>query len=565
MIDLKAKPFYLEDEDISWVDKTLKGMTNEEKISQLFCLITYTDDEVYLKYLAGSLKVGGVMTRTMHKEELINTVTRLQENAKFPLLISANLEAGLNQLSYEGLKIAPQMAVAATNDEGYAEKLANAIGEEASAFGINWAFAPVVDVDMNFRNPITNTRTYGSDPSFVKKCCERYVKAMEKWGVATSIKHFPGDGVDERDQHLVASVNTLTVEEWEKSFGNIYRVGIEAGCKTVMVGHILLPEYSKKLNPSLKDEDILPALVSKELLNDLLREKLSFNGLIITDSSTMAGLGTALPRHLAVPMTIAAGCDMFLFTKNLEEDFEYMKKGFEEGVISHERLDDAVTRILALKASLKLHKKNNLPDLERIEKSFSCERHKALQKEIAEKSITLVKEEKGVLPLSPKKYPRVLAYIKEGKKSEFGNGVKEGSCFKAVEALRKEGFKVDVFTPGGGWEGMAKPIKEVTDNYDLIIYFVALATKSNQTIIRIEWAEPMGADVPTYMHSLPTIMVSLENPYHLLDAPKIKTYINTYGGEDCVIESLIDKLVGRSDFVGHSPVDAFCGKWDTRL
>ena len=112
---------------------------------------------------------------------------------------------------------------------------------------------------------------------------------------------------------------------------------------------------------------------------------------------------------------------------------------------------------------------------------------------------------------------------------------------------------------------MAKPVKEFYDKYDLIIYLVALATKSNQTVVRIEWAEPMGADVPVYMLSIPTIMISLENPYHLLDAPRVKTYINTYGGADEILDELIEKLTGKSQFTGISPVDAFCGKWDTRL
>ena len=119
--------------------------------------------------------------------------------------------------------------------------------------------------------------------------------------------------------------------------------------------------------------------------------------------------------------------------------------------------------------------------------------------------------------------------------------------------------------PGGGWEGLAAPVSEITQNYDLIIYLVSLATKSNQTVVRIEWAEPMGADVPVYMHSVPTIAISLENPYHLLDMPRVKTYINTYGGTDEILNALINKLTGKSQFTGKSPVDAFCGKWDTRL
>ncbi len=564
-MDLKNKPFYLSNEDILWVQNTLNSMTEDEKISQLFCLITYTDDENYLKFLASGLKVGGVMTRTMSVDELTNTVTRLQKNAKIPMLISANLEAGLNQLCYGGIKVGSEMAIAATGEKKFARELAKVISEEAGAIGINWSFSPIVDIDLNYHNPITNTRTFGSNPKVVSSFAKEYIEEIQSHDIAATIKHFPGDGVDERDQHLVASINSLSVEDWDKTYGYVYKNCIDDGVKTVMVGHIMQPEYSKFLNPLLKDEEILPGLISKELLNDLLRKKLGFNGLIITDSTTMAGMTTVMKRCDAVPLTIAAGCDMFLFTKNLEEDFRFMKDGVKNGVISKERLDEAVTRILALKASLKLHKKDNLPNFEKIKEFINSKKHYDIAKEIASRSITLVKGEDGVLPLNVNKYKKILVYKKEGESSAVGGGTTSGACDKFVEMLKKEGFFVDVFKPTGGWEGMAKAISDYTNNYDLIIYLVSLATKSNQTVVRIEWAEPMGADVPTLIKEIPTIMISLENPYHLLDAPRIKTYINTYGGTDIVLNELLNKLLGKDKFVGVSPVDPFCGKWDTKL
>ncbi len=567
--DLRSNPFYLSENDIKWVNKVLGSMTEEEKIAQLFCLITYTDDKEYLKYLAKTLKVGGVMTRTMSLDELINTVSRLQEYSDVPMLISANLEAGLNQACIEGTRVGCELGIAATDDIRYAHELGRIIGEEASALGINWAFAPIIDIDYNFRNPITNTRTFGSDPDRVARFGKAYVEEVQKYGIAASVKHFPGDGVDERDQHLLASVNTLSTEEWDKTYGRAYKMSIDAGAKTVMVGHIMQPAWSKKLNPSLKDEEIMPGLISPELLNGLLRGHLGFNGLIVTDSSTMAGMGTVMPREKAVPLTIAAGCDMLLFTKNLQEDIKFMTEGVKSGVITKERLDEAVTRILALKASLKLHEKKDagglIPKKECARVVVGCAEHKKISREIADMSITLVKEEKGVLPIIPDRYKRILVYKKEGKASAVSAGITEGAADRFISRLKKTGFEVNVFQPGGGWEGMATPVKEIYDNYDLIIYIANLATKSNQTVVRLEWAEPMGADVPVYMNSVPTVFISLENPYHLIDVPRVRTFINTYGSTDEILDELLDKLSGKSQFKGKSPVDAFCGKWDTRL
>lgn len=134
-----------------------------------------------------------------------------------------------------------------------------------------------------------------------------------------------------------------------------------------------------------------------------------------------------------------------------------------------------------------------------------------------------------------------------------------------VERLTAEGFQVDVYRPSKGFEGIEAPTTDVTDHYDALIYVANYATKSNQTVVRLEWAQPMGADCPMFLQDMPNIFISLENPYHLVDVPRMRTYINTYGATDEVLDALIEKLTGRSAFKGKSPVDAFCGMWDTHL
>lgn len=568
MINLKGKPFYLSEEDINWVNNNLDSMTREEKIGQLFCLIAYSDDKEYLSNLLKTIKPGGVMCRPMPMEQVIETNRFLQENSKIPMLISANLEKGGNGATIEGTSFAAPMEIGATGDYEMGYKLGQVCGREGSAVGVNWAFAPIIDLDYNFRNPITNTRTFGSNPEIVANMGVQYVKAVQENGVAASIKHFPGDGMDERDQHLVTSINSMTCEEWDATYGKVYKACIEEGAKSVMVGHIMQPEYSRKLSPGIKDEDIFPATLSYELITKLLKEQLNFNGLVVTDASTMAGLFIAMPRSKAVPKCIAAGCDMFLFTKNLAEDYGFMKKGVDEGVITSERLNDAVTKVLALKASLKLHIKKEkdelLPNLENAKKIVGNAEHLAWAKECADKSVTLVKEEKGVLPLNTSKYKKVLFYY-IGSGIGVAYGVRQGIDSILRSKLEKEGFEVDAFVPSPGFEGMSSPVSDITNKYDLIIYVANMATKSNQTTVRIEWAQPMGANVPVYMTSVPTVFISFENPYHLLDAPRVKTFINAYYSSDVVIDAVIEKLMGRSEFKGENPVDPFCGKWDARL
>jgi beta-N-acetylhexosaminidase len=252
----------------------------------------------------------------------------------------------------------------------------------------------------------------------------------------------------------------------------------------------------------------------------------------------------------------------------MEEDFNYMRLGIANGVITPERLNDALTRILALKAALKLHKKQAegslVPSIASALEIIGSAEHIAWAAECADKSVTLVKNNDAILPISPEKHKRVLLYDIESSDGFFGAS-KTPIHETFTRLLKQEGFEVTRFDPSRGMEGLMLPSTAFIGRYDLIIYLAKMATKSNQTVVRIEWAMPMGVNVPIYMCSVPTIFISVENPYHLIDVPRVATYINTYSSSDTTVRALVDKLVGRSAFKGVSPVDAFCGMWDTHL
>lgn len=564
MIDLKAKPFHLDDEAAAWVHATRDAMTEKEKTAQLFCLCARQPTEESALEMLSVLPFGGIMYRPFTVKEAVSFTAALKKHMKIPPLIAANLEKGGNGIVAEGTLLGSPMAVAATGDAESGARLGRLCGREGRAVGANWAFAPIIDIDYNYFNPITNTRTFGSRPELVAALGKAYVQAVQAEGVAASIKHFPGDGVDDRDQHLLSSVNSLSCEEWDKSYGEVWRTCIEAGAMTAMVGHIMQPAWTKKLNPEIADGDILPASLSPEIMQGLLRGNLGFNGLIVTDATTMAGITIPMKRRDAVPQTIAAGADMFLFARNLEEDFEFMYAGVRDGRITKERLNDAVTRILAVKAALQLHKEWKLPAMEEARQTVGCREHRHWARENADRAVTLVKEQPGVLPISVQKYPRILYYPIESQQG-VAYGAKQGVCDHFREMLEKEGFQVTTFQPEPMFEGKVKRESDYTDHFDLALYVVNLVTKSNQTAVRIEWQQPMGANCPHYMAGIPTVAVSVENPYHLVDLPRVKTFVNAYCSNDETLEAVLDKLLGRSPFKGQSPVDPFCGRWDTRL
>lgn len=564
-MNLKANPFYLDDGAIAWVETTLAQMTTEEKAGQLFCVLFKEGKQAEFDYVYNMMSPGGCMYRVLPVARAVAATQELRARSKVPLLIAANLEKGGNGIVQEGTLVGSPMEIAATDDVQIALNMAEACAREAAAVGANWAFAPIIDIDNNFRNPITNTRTFGSDPERVKRMGEAYVKRVQQLGLAASIKHFPGDGQDERDQHLVTSVNDLDCETWMETYGQAYKAGIAAGSLTAMVGHIMQPAWTRRLNPTIKDEEIMPGSLSAELMQGLLRGKLGFNGLICTDATTMAGYTLAMGRRRAVPESIARGADMFLFARNLEEDYNFMLDGIRDGIITPQRLDEAVTRVLATKAALGLHKGLAPISTQEAAKVVGCAKHQAWAAECADKAITLVKEQPGILPITPQRYPRILFYTVEPPAGGEGNYKVLPACEKVKALLQAEGFHVDEFVPQPYGEGFTTKYEEIVKSYDLILYIANLSTKSNQTVVRIEWKQPMGADCGHYINDVPTVFVSLENPYHLQDFPRVKTYINCYSNNDHCIHQLIEKLTGRSAFKGISPVDAFCGKWDAHL
>ena len=199
MVNLKAKPFYLDDEAIKWVEETRNSMTDEEKAEQIMCPLMFSDDKEVLKGIITSHNFGSVMFRTGVAAKVQENLNAMQEVSKIPLLIAANLEDGGTGVAFEGTSFGRQMLVAATDKDENGYRLGKICGREGGALGFNWSFAPILDLDMNCHNPITNVRTFGSDADRVIRMAKNYNKGLTEEGLAPCIKHFPGDGVDERD------------------------------------------------------------------------------------------------------------------------------------------------------------------------------------------------------------------------------------------------------------------------------------------------------------------------------------------------------------------------------
>lgn len=567
MVDLKQKPYFLNDEQIKYIEDKIKEMSIEDKIGQLFFVVGQDSDTVNLSEFTKKYRPGGIMYRPDKAAKIKDEVSKLQKASDIPLFIAANLESGGNGIASEGTWLGTPMEMAATGDFQSAYQLGRISGYEAAQVGVNMSFAPIVDIDMNFKNPIMNVRTFGSDKNRVIGMSSAQAKGLEECGIIPVIKHFPGDGVDERDQHLLSSVNSLQADEWLESYGQIYRSLIEGGIPAVMIAHILQPAWERRLDPGISDDRLRPASSSKLLIDGLLRDTLHFNGLTITDATPMIGYNAALPREELLPTTINAGIDMILFNKNIDEDYSFIRQAIKDGTLSMERVNEAVTRILATKlAQNVMDSKGNLLKKEPETINLKSEEHETCADRIAKKAVTLVKDRDGILPVTPEKYPRIRLYVLGD--SDDG-GFKEGGHVtqEFKKRLEAEGFSVSLFDRGNldFHEVFEEGVCDMKDKFDLALYVANVETASNQTTTRLDWIHLMAADAPWFMKSIPTVFISTANPYHLFDIPNVSTYINAYTGNRATIDAVMRKLTGREPFEGISPVDPFCGHFETRL
>lgn len=570
LVDLKAAPYNLDDAQVAWVEETLAGMTLDEQVGQLFTNLfffgtdefsgnPYTAEQILKKFHIGVARYHGGTSEKV--QDLIN---RLQAASKIPLLVAANCDSGGNGAMSDGTYVASGAQTEASRSTEVARNAGYVSGREMDAIGANLNFDPCVDILFNWRNTIVNTRAYGTTAEDVIRYTIPFVEGQRESGVLTCVKHWPGDGTEERDQHLVLGVNELQPDEWEASFGEVYRAHIANGVEMIMAGHIALPYYQQKLDPSLADEDILPATLAPELIDGLLKTELGFNGAVITDASHMLGMTSAMRREDYVPAAIAAGCDCFLFFNNLEEDFGFMKAGVEKGIITKERLDDANRRILGLKAKLRLHEARENGTLLRKPEDLAVvgsEEHLAMRKDAADKGITLVKNTLDQLPLTPEKHRRIRLYHLTGESGMFG-AVSDKLAQLYVTELGRRGYEVTINDGTTRVKGPTLTYREEVDAALIIAEVVGYGAQNNY---RIVWKTAMSNECPWYVWEVPTFMVSHNYTTHLHDATMVKCYINAYHSNEDNVLATIDKMEGRSEFTGQPNDLVWTEKWQARL
>ncbi len=554
--ELRKAPFNLDEPAILWVRDVYASLDLDDKIGQLFILIMIGTDEVEFKRI-GTLKPGGVtrfFTPDLDFERRV--ISDLVSRSKVPPVISADLEGSRHSFAF-GTPVLGQLGLAAVDDVEATERTSEILAREGRAMGVRWSFTPVIDINAAFRSPIVGTRSYGSDVDKIERHAVAHVRSLQRNGVAATAKHWPGEGYDDRDQHLVTTTNPLSVEAWKKTFGRLYKTMINEGVLAVMSGHISFPAYVRSKVPGADLEAFRPASVSRLLNVDLLRNELGFNGIIVSDATPMGGLSAWGHHTETMPDIIANGCDMILFSDAPEKDMAAVKAAVEDGRITSERLEAAVLRVLALKAHLRLFKPSDvLPEAAEARHVLAHPDSIAASKEFIGRSPTLVKDVQGIFPLDPAETKRVL--LVDG--GIIHPLIPQPLKFVLPELLEKEGFEVTIDRPD---------IVPTPDDFDLVIYALGDESLLVRGRIFVDWHRMGGGGLFKAMYrpwtNIPSIMISFGHPYHLYDAPRVPAYINAYSTMDSVQEAVVDCMLGRKPFMGTNPVDPFCGLEDAHF
>lgn len=524
-------------EQASWVEETIKSMNMEQLVGMLLC----PEDRKYSKEdwlnLINKVPIGNIFYGSGDFATYTETLQAIQTKSIIPVTVAVDMEQGVNLDDY-GTIILEEMGIGATNDEQAAYELGRIVAKEARALGAHWTYAPVVDINLNFNNPVTNIRSFGDDANKVAGMLRAAVKGRQAdCLLAATAKHFPGDGVDDRDQHLCTSVNSLPMEQWRELFGKVWKAAIDdAGVMSIMSGHISLPAYQGyELNP----EDALPATLCSKLQIDLLRNELGFKGVLVSDAAPMIGITSRVASEDIVVENIVNGSDVFLFANPLK-DFERLMNAVKSGRLTEERVYESARRVLEMKARLNIHKN---PFGEKITTEVFHNHRKKTQK-AADSSITLIKNN-GKVPVSLKKGAKVLTVTL----TYEGHNRKPQDLDVIDEELKERGFEVEhLVNPGHN------PLIKKAKDYDMIFFNMYVIMHMKAGTIRATDKAILSLWRAFYSDNANVIFSSFGNPYVLYEQPHLPNMVLTYGASDASQRAAVKVWLGEIEAKGILPV-----------
>lgn len=580
-----AEPLHLSGDGKRWVEHTLKHLSLEEKIGQMLNVRYFTDFQNFdssgyqqfrdqmQKYRLGSI------TLTVHTDgpillkngplEVAAVANQLQRDSKLPLLIAADFERGLDSRVSGTLSFPDAMAFGAVGDAARAQRFGAIVAEEARALGIHWNFFPVADVNSNPDNPIINTRSFGEDPVLVGKMVSAYIKGAAEHGMLTTAKHFPGHGDTSTDSHLGVARVEGNLQHLQSVELPPFREAISAGVASVMVAHLAVPALDNDANRV--------ATISPRVVTGVLRHELGFQGVVVTDALEMRGLtslyppGAVSPTARAAVDAVQAGNDVILWPTDLDGAFQGILAAVKRGEIPESRIDDSVRRILEMKASVGLNRAR-LVDLDQLPHHLDKAENVDFAQRVAEDAITLVRDNRQVLPLTPLPPPPtesetfqapvkptvqvVSVIMTDTIHGDWGRAFE-----KALKARRADAtvFYVDKAIAG---PMSSQILQAVKDAGKVVVAAYIVPTPAKQVMVNGQMVNSVGLEEATgellrnILESAgrKTVVIAMGSPYVAQSFPNIENYLCTFSNATSSEIGAVKVLFGQAMPAGHLPV-----------
>jgi beta-N-acetylhexosaminidase len=566
-------PIHLTRDGEKWAEKTLRKLTLEEKVGQVFmiwCRASFLNVEnpEYLKWLEEMQKYHvGSFAMTVHVDgpyllrsepyEAAELLNRLQSESKLPLLFAADFERGVS-MRLTGTTVFPHaMAFGGDGKVEDAETFGSITALEARAIGIHWNFFPDADVNSNPANPIINTRSFGEDPKQVGDLVAAYIKGAHEGGMLTTVKHFPGHGDTATDSHLgVASVN-VDRAHLESIELPPFRQAIAAGVDSVMVAHVTVPALDSDPNHV--------ATISPAIVSDLLEKQLGFKGIIVTDALDMAALTHLFANNIgrAAVEAFKAGNDVLLIPADFPASYNAMLQAVQSGEISRERLDHSVLKILKTKASLGLQDARTV-DVKALANLVGKPGNLAFGQQVADAAVTLVRDNGKVLPLKSNGTVKTgLPYTTQEETQNrvvavlFSDDVRtdSGRAFGREFRARIPDARVLYVDPRIA-AGMSDEVLKAVDEAKAVVAAVYVVPTAGKVGNTVAMADATGALLQQLLDRTAdkTAVVAMGNPYLAADFPKIENYMCTFSNASVSELSAVKALFGEIAIRGHLPV-----------
>ncbi len=537
------------------VRRWMKGMTLRDEVAQLVFVAfpgaaPHTRSREYLRFLRliRDVKVGGlILTNTanggrtiQHAEPyaLAAFLNRVQRIAKVPLLVGGDFERGAS-MRVAGTTVFPHaMAFGAAGDPEFSRFEGQVTAREARALGVHWVYYPVADVNINPDNPVLNIRSFGEDPQAVAAQVAAFIEGAHSDPhnyVLTTAKHFPGHGDTSVDSHLNLATVPASRERLESVELVPFRAAIAAGTDAVMTAHVAVPVLAP---PDL------PATLSPAILTGLLRGELRFKGLIITDALDMGGIVKGFPAGDAAVRAIEAGADTLLMPADAEAAIRAVVAAVENGRIKRRRIEESVVKILAAKEKVGLDRKRFV-NVEGLGDVINSPEANEEAQQVAERAVTLVRNEGGVLPLAAPERACFLT-LAESRDSN------EGQTFSQEVRARLAHATVTTLDPSLSRADVDAALARLTPCETYVVAAFASVTAYQGSL-------GLGGDLPHAMETLtasakPLVLVALGNPYLLRSFPSVAAYLATFSSVAPSEAAAVNALWGEIDIRGHLPV-----------